>query len=293
MTSPGYFLPPVIAAVSTYFVFLGIRQLCRLAGASPQSAELPLQPPVVQYRSPGWQTLSWEQQGRAALRMKTFGDRISELSGSMLMAAAISAILTVVIMVIGQKEWIEKSPSQMAGPAWMWVTITVGAWLILAAGKFWEPNSCEKHSGDRMKRRFVLLVLGLAFATVAFAAHRFLMVDALHDNLVVRGISLGRYSRVMYASDGAPRLPAYLAYFGAIFVTLGWWKLTDPLRTSRLAIGSVIVALLAAWIWQLLWPFPQPVGFLLVAAISIAVQLSAPWVTPAEKAAIRARHRAQ
>lgn len=296
--SPGYFLPPVIAIVSAGFVFLGIRQLCRLANVPPKSTLPPLplgegrREGIAQYRSPGWQTLSWEQQGRAALRMKTWGDRISELSGSMLMAAAISAILTVVIMVIGQSEWLEHAPAQMAGPAWLWLTITLGAWFILAAGKFWETSACDKHSGDRMKRRFVLLVLGLAFAALAFAMHRFLMVDALHDNLVVRGISPGRYSSVMYASDGAPRLPAYLAYFGAIFVTLGWWKLTDPLRTSRLAIGSVIVALLAAWVWQLIWPFPQPVGFLLVAAISIAVQLSAPWVTPAEKAAIRARHRA-
>jgi hypothetical protein len=291
-------LPAAIAGSAFYVVYLGIRTLAVAAGDSRivearvrEQAHAAQQPPP-QYRSPGWQTLSWEKQGRAALRMKTLGDRVGELSGSMLAAAAISTVLTVVMMVIGQSEWLNNSPAQMAGPAWLWLTTTLGAWLILAAGKFWEPHG-DKNSVDQVKRRCVLLVLGLVFGAVAFATHQFLMVDSLHDGLVIRGISTGIYSTAMYAADGAPRLPAYLAYFGAIFATIGWWKQTDPMRSSRMRIGPIIVTLIAAWVWQLVWPFPQPWGFLLVASLSIAAQLSAPWLNPAQRAAIRDHNRTQ
>ena len=74
-----------------------------------------------------------------------------------------------------------------------------------------------------------------------------------------------------------------VAYFGALFMTIGWWKLCDPLRSSRLRIAPILLAVMAAWIWQMFVPFPQPWGFMLVASIAIATQLSAPWISPAER----------
>jgi hypothetical protein len=87
----------------------------------------------------------------------------------------------------------------------------------------------------------------------------------------------------MYSASGMPQLPAFMAYFGALFFTIGWWKQSDQLRGSRLKIAPILLTVLAAWIWQLVWPFPQPWGFMLVAAISIVTQLSAPWMPPAER----------
>jgi hypothetical protein len=94
-------------------------------------------------------------------------------------------------------------------------------------------------------------------------------------------------------SAGAPAFPAFLAYFGVVFLTIGWWKQCDPLRSSRLRIAPILITVLAAWIWLPILPFPQPWGFMLVAAISIATQLSAPWLSPAQRTAAMARHSRQ
>ena len=284
----------IVAAVASGLVALTYFGIRTLLGAMRKSraADVPASlPHDAKDDSPAEHPKQAEQQGRMALRMKTLGDRAGELSGSMLAAAGIAAVLTIVMMVIGESRWLVNAPAEMAGPVWLWLTTTVGAWLILCAGKFWERSSAERHSVDQMKRRFVLLVLGLALGAIAFGTHRYLMVDSLSDQLVVRGIPRSSYPDALYDRAGAPRLPAYLAYFAAIFATLGWWKQTDPLRSSRLSIGSVIVVLLAAWLWQLVWPFPQPWGFLLVASISIAVQLSSPWLSRADRAAIRQQRR--
>jgi hypothetical protein len=87
---------------------------------------------------------------------------------------------------------------------------------------------------------------------------------------------------------------------GGVFATIGWWKQTDPLRESRLRILSVITALIVAGMWllpgvglklmdepfdagQFPWPFVVP------AMVSLVVQLSAPWMSPQERAEIRQR----
>jgi hypothetical protein len=46
-----------------------------------------------------------------------------------------------------------------------------------------------------------------------------------------------------------------------------------------------LLSVLAAWVWYLAIPFPQPWGFMLVASIAIATQLSAPWLSPAARTA--------
>jgi hypothetical protein len=129
-----------------------------------------------------------------------------------------------------------------------------------------------------------MLVLGLLFGAIAFASSEFLMVK-FHDGMAVKSPIGDEIARHMFSSAGAPRIAAFIAYFGSIFVTVGWWKQTDPLRTSRLRIGPILVVILVAWGWWLLWAFPQPWGFMLAAAISITSQLSAPWLSPQERTA--------
>jgi hypothetical protein len=60
----------------------------------------------------------------------------------------------------------------------------------------------------------------------------------------------------------------------------------DPLRKSRLSIWTTAVCLLWAWVMHSLCSFPQPWGFILAATMSVAVQLAAPWVSPAERVAL-------
>jgi hypothetical protein len=224
-------------------------------------------------RSPGWHPISWEQQGRQLLSQKTAADHLGELSGSMLFAAVVAAILTVIMTIIGG-DALRQSAEWRVGPAWFWLMTTLGTWLVLLAGK-----QCERGKGEWVKRRFGMLVIGLAFGAIAFATSDFLLVQ-LGDSGPSRGI--GRWDG-MYDSTGTPRLPAFLAYFGALFMTIGWWKQCDPLRSSRLRIAPILLTVMAAWIWQIVFPFPQPWGFMLVASIAISTQLSAPWLSPANR----------
>jgi hypothetical protein len=267
---------------SVYFVYLGIRLLVHGTGNDP--AAIPVTPPATSPnslpRSPDWHAISWEQHGRLILCEKTAGDHIGELSGSMLSAAVIAGILTVMMAVIGSDS-LNKSANPLAGPIWLWLMTTVGSWLVLGAGKW-----CERTSGEIVKRRFGMLVLGIAFGAIAYLTSQFLMVDFGGPG---RGTPTSPFARELLESNGAPRLAAFLAYFGALFLTIGWWKQCDPLRSSRLRIGPILLTMLAAWLWWLVMSFPQPWGFMLVAAISIAAQLSAPWLSPAQRTAAIAR----
>jgi hypothetical protein len=268
-----WLIPAAVGLACVYLVYLGIRMITRALGAAPAAAL-----PAADLRHVAWSPAAREQQGRQVLGMKTAGDRIGELTGSMLAAAAIALVLTIVITAIGG-ESLDDSRQAIAGPAWLWLMTTVGSWLILASGKFFERNS-----GDEARRRFAMLVLGLVFGAIAFGTSRFLMVE-MHDGVANSGLGID-FVGSMYGPDGAPRIAAFLAYFGSIFLTVGWWKQTDPLRSSRLKLGPILVVIFAAWAWWMLWAFPQPWGFMLVAAISITTQLSAPWLRPSDQAAL-------
>jgi hypothetical protein len=270
----------IAAAVlgAVYLTYLGIRLLTQYlrmpaATAASPNAHLPHQA--------GYH-LTWEQQGRLLLSEKTAGDRLGELTGSMLAAAAIAGVLTVVMTAIGG-ESMDDSVNPRSGPIWLWLMTTAGSWLVLGAGKF-----CERTSGEQVKRRFAMLVLGLVFATLAWASSNYLMVK-MHDGVTASSIAGNDFARSLYDGTGAPQWSAFLAYFGAIFLLMGWWKQVDPLRSSRLRLAPILLAILAAWVVQPLVPFPQPWGFMLVAAISITSQLSAPWISPAERTAAAAR----
>jgi hypothetical protein len=79
---------------------------------------------------------------------------------------------------------------------------------------------------------------------------------------------------------------AYLIYFAGLFAILRWWTQTDPLRRTRLSLTATAVCVLWAWIMHMFCQFPQPWGFMLAVTISVATQLSAPWVNPKQKGAV-------
>jgi serine/threonine protein kinase len=283
MANGEWLVPAAVVLGSVYLVYLGIRLVVNAGrtfpAASVDQGELPFKPLP---RDPGWQPLSWEQHGRLLLCEKTAGDQIGELTGSMLASAAIAGVLALVMNAIGGRS-MDDSADPLAGPTWLWLMTTLGAWLVLGAGKW-----CERSAGEMVKRRLGMLVLGLVMGAVAFAASQYLMVELGHRSMP-RNTPIARIFRDLYSSTGEPGLAAFMAYFGAVFLTIGWWKQCDPLRSSRLRIAPILLAVLAAWLWQLVIPFPQPWGFMLVAGIAIATQLSAPWLSPAQRTAAIAR----
>ncbi len=278
----GFWLVPVlIALAAVYVLYLGVRMLTFAGQTRPLVPAQTNTLPATQARSR--KTFSLEHHGRQALAMKTAGDRAGELSGSMLSAAIISAVLCLVILIVTGEDLHTGGVGIWTFYAWLTLTSTAGSWLALVAGKFWEPRPAEQ-----MKRRFVQLVLGLGLATFAFATSQVLMIGGPQGHAFeANDIGESLASRGMYDAAGVPGLTAFLAYFTAVFATVGWWKQTDPLRSSRLQVGALVVTLLAAFLWSLAWPFPQPWGVMLAGAISISVQLSASWFTPQDRAALK------
>ncbi len=148
---------------------------------------------------------------------------------------------------------------------WMTFTSVGGTWLVLSAGKLWEG-----YEDDHMQRRFVLLVAGLLLAAFAYVLSDFALMTTWPDHRP-------SHLQSMY-NEGVPKLPAHLLYFGTLFIALRWWKQTDPMRDARFSVYDTLVCGLAAFLLFLLWQFPAW-AIAIVAAISIAVQISAPWIS--------------
>ena len=69
-----------------------------------------------------------------------------------------------------------------------------------------------------------LLVVGLLVGWLAFALGSLLMVDLSVGEATLRPVFGDSWSTSMFAANGAPLLPAFLAYFAGIFVVLRWWR---------------------------------------------------------------------
>ena len=194
------------------------------------------------------------------------------------MAAIVSAVLSLIILVAGGRN-LDVSVDTWTFYAWLTITSTAGAWLILGLAKFWEGKD-----GDEMLRRFVMMVTGLAFGVAAFATCDLLMIR-LSANEMFNVLDLPRdiIPSSMYAADGSPHLTAFLAQFATLFVIVRWWRQVDPLRKTRFSLWATIVCVL----WAMLIPWQVPWGFLLAATISVAIQLSAPWMTSHERSRVR------
>ena len=132
-----------------------------------------------------------------------------------------------------------------------------------------------------------MLVAGLVIGVAAFATSQFLGVQVTDELVVPTLPAVTLPAGWTSSSNGSLTLPAFLIYFGGMFAVAKWWLQADPLRTSRVSLWGTAGCIFWAWLIHVFWAFPQPWGFMLAATMSIAVQLAAPWVRPAEREKIR------
>ena len=287
MLNSHWLLPLLMALGATYLIYFGIRALV-LASHRPAALPPPSTPPLAAVPMTRHQERlaahtrrkRWREEAQQALRKKTLLEAVGELSGSLLMSAAAAAVLCLVMMIVGNKP-LDDSLYTWTFYAWLTLTCVAGAWVVLTISKFWEG-----HEGEHFRRRFVMLIAGLLVGLVAFALGDFLNVR-LTDELIVRALPGRSIPHHMYEASGSLKLPAFLVYFALLFAVVRWWAQADPLRATRLSLWATGVCVFWAWIWHMLWPFPQPWGFILAASISLSVQLSAPWLNLKERARIR------
>ena len=95
-----------------------------------------------------------------ALSIKPLAVRVTDLIGSLLVAAAVTAAMCVVMLLIESYRGISPQIEQCA---WLYLVSLAGAWLVLVAAKFWERSQ-----GERMLRHFVLMTVGFGLGLLAF-----------------------------------------------------------------------------------------------------------------------------
>jgi hypothetical protein len=215
----------------------------------------------------------WREQAAAALVVKSPRERLAELAGSMIFAAVICAVMCVVAVLLRGGEVVVREQY-----AWLALVSLLGSWAILIPAKLWEGTF-----GDQTLRRVAMLIVGLAIGAAAYLAADMLMIT-FPDSPGLHAVSSNLGGR-FYDPKGSPLLYAYLAYFGALFATVRWWKQADPLRRTRLSLWNTGWAVFAAWVIDWIWAFPQPWGLMVAAIISISVQLVSPFVQQQDRIA--------
>jgi hypothetical protein len=287
-----WLIPTGILLGSMYLVYFGIRSVVlALDGSGSAAATVPaaatqnagghvvpyLESNTTQYRR---RRKNWKRQAREQLARKHRGEQMTELSGAMLTAAFVSLVLCFVMMLVVPGKALDDVLT-WTSYAWLSITSIAGAWAVLAISKLWESDE-----GESFGRRFVMLIAGLITGTAAFGAGQFLDVN-LGGDMQLHSLPVFDWSASMSGSGGLPALPVFLVYFAGLFVILRWWIQADPLRETRVSLWATAACVLWAWLIHIFWPFPQPWGFMLAATISIAVQLSAPWISYRDRAKIR------
>jgi hypothetical protein len=281
-----WLIPAATAIGCVYLVYFGIRTIALAAQpapvAVPVAAVAASAPPPARTTAPrqGDRRRRWQDAARQVLWSKSHSDRMGELIGALLLSAGINAVLCLLMLIAAGKP-LDRSIETWTFFTWFTLSSIAGSWLVLTVSKFWEGRD-----GEAFRRRFVMLIAGLALGLFAFSLSGFLDIRLTND-LAVRSPLKSVAPMSFYAPDGSLKLPAFLVYFAAIMALPRWWRQTDPLRNSRLSLWATAMCALCAWICHMVWPFPQPWGFLLIAAISVSVQLSSPWITTAERTSLR------
>ena len=218
----------------------------------------------------------WHGRSRPALVVKPVRQRLAELFGSMVVSALASLVMTLVMFLLRGEQ---AAPEQFA---WVALVSIAGSWGVLVPAKFWEGTD-----GEPVLRRFTMLIVGLLVGAAAWQTQQVFTVSLPHEfssgPAFAQELSPGQVA----ASAVALPLMAYLTYFGFLFLLVRWWRLADPLRSTRLSLWITAVCVTCAMALYMFWPFPQqwaffpqPWGFLVTAVIAIAVQLASPWQKP-------------
>jgi hypothetical protein len=225
---------------------------------------------------------TWRDRANQQLAAKPFREKLSELVGSMLLAAICSAIASCMVPFLLQKQ---PGSEQVATYIWLALVSTFGSWAVLVPAKFAE-GKIEDHTPLRIS----MLLLGTFVGLTAWLLGDSLMLKIAEFREPIN-VNRGLISSEMlnwpsYANGGNPAIQFYVAYFAFLFLVPRWWRQTDFTRTSRLSAWSVVTCIGWAWFLQLFWSFPQPLGMMAAGIIAVSTQLASPWMPPSRRRAL-------
>jgi hypothetical protein len=228
--------------------------------------------PVRQVRS------TWRERANQQLAAKPLRQKLTELMGSMLLAAMIAALASS----IGPLFSTQASASQNLGwYLWLAIVGTLGSWAVLVPAKLTEGKL-----EDQVPMRLTLLLLGAAVGFAAWYLGSALMLTTPTWGEPVdvhQGLLSNELLNWPKSADANIYPIYYIAYFAFLFLVPRWWRQTEFTRTSRLSLWWVMTRVGWAWLLHVFWWFPQPAGMLVAAVIGVSTQLASPWMPPSQR----------
>lgn len=202
--------------------------------------------------------------------------RTAELSSSLIFAAVLAALFTVM--------WAGISRTSDLPTLSSYFFLTVGCcWAVLVPTGLWNAKV-----SDSWTRRAVLMALGAAigFEALWLDGHELPNFTstawAAEAPPVVGDEPVRIIDRLLPDNRVLPTPVGYLAYFGLVFFAMRWWKMAERRRTQRFNMSSVFVAAFWAFIFLFLLPGPreQQISFIVVILTAVIIQLASPWQEP-------------
>ncbi len=212
---------------------------------------------------------------RDSLRDKPLAEKLTELIGSFIFSMVVCGIVGLLSLAI-TKEGFKSNVETLSFTTWMTLSAVVGSWTILLVSKFWEA-----HRGDQLQRRISTLAAGIAVGLIVYALGAGMEVSPPENNFAKYSLDLGFVN-----SAKASGVTSYLLFFAGMFGCIRWWKQADPLRKTRLSFLAIGFCLIGAFVFNHFWQFPLPWGVMLAGTISVAVQVSSPWLHPENRTQI-------
>jgi len=220
-----------------------------------------------------------EDRERNSLRLRSPHEHARQLIGSLLASGILSVVVSaILVLFLGLPENLNTARGLMvAGPIFLFLTgiTTAASWAILVASKCWESER-----GDSTQRRIIMLVTGVLLGALCWVAGSALLGD-------MASADIGNFWKTKLLANS---LGSLALYFGILFLLPKWWRQADPLRKTRLSLWDTGWYVLMAFVVSIFWPMTQPWSIFLIGAISLTVQLSAPWISKSKRDELRRQY---
>ena len=265
IANSNWLWPMALLLSTVYLVYYCIRSLAVDTHSTTEMAPTPA-------------TLSRRVQNREANKKRQFyfrrhlskkspGERLTELVGSLLVAASgciLFALLGVYLDNTLAKQTVEIEIYAIY--TWLSISTIIGCWALLIAGQFWQ-----REEGDPWLRRLATGGIGLLVGLVTFFLASALN---LYANTAGNGFD---------GTSVAPVLFNHLLMYSLLFSIVRWWRLVDPLRKTRLSIWNVGICLVWSVGISYLLDLEPYWNCMTALMISASTQLAAPWLQPAAR----------
>ena len=255
------------------------------AGVGPAPAIPPI-PAKVTKKEAKRRRQNWRRQLREHLAAKPLEQRLTELVGSMFVAAVVSTVASLLVCLIAA------DPFSKELFAWLASVGTLACWALMVPAKLSEGKV-----EDQAPMRFMQLLLGAIVGVLAWALADWLMLPLTlwnswgiqpHDSLLSNAVGLAKFGPNQNLAAGNLELPLqmFAAYFAFLFVLVAWWEQTEATRGSRVNVWTIAWCGLLAWLLHFIWWFPQPLGLGLAAMVAFSLQFASPWLAPSRRRSI-------